>query len=84
MCQKCFDAVKKYYPRLPEKHYGDLLMGATAFPFGDAETVERQLKELIEKTDGTLEGAYAFAAAELDKGMAQFHGIEEYDSWSAA
>ncbi len=65
MCQKCVDLVKQYYPELPEDDYGDLLMSATAFPFGGPETVERQLKELREKTDGTLQGAIRFACEEL-------------------
>lgn len=69
MCQKCIDAVKKHFPKLPKKHYGELLMSATAFPFGEPEYIEKQLKELKRKTDGTLGGAIAYAHRKLDEAM---------------
>ena len=69
MCQKCVDAVKKYFPKLPKKHYGDLLMGATAFPVGDAKTIERQLKELVRRKATTLPAALAYAQRQLDQQM---------------
>ena len=69
MCQKCIDAVKKHYPDLPEKDWGDLLMSATAFPFGDPETIERQLAEAKANSDGTMEGAIAYANKQLDEAM---------------
>lgn len=74
MCQKCVDAVKKYYPKLPKKHYGDLLMNATAFPFGQPEYIAKQLKELRRKTDGSLDGAITYAHQQLHKGMARRKG----------
>ena len=61
--------VKKYFPKIKRKHYGALLMNATAFPFGSPKLILAQLKELSEKTDGTLGGAMAFAEAELDAAM---------------
>ena len=67
MCEKCLLAVKKYYPDLPESDYGDLLMSATAFPHGNHETVERQLKETREATDGTLAQAIGYAEAKMDE-----------------
>lgn len=67
MCKKCIALVKKFYPDLPESDYGDLLMSATAFPFGGPEIIEEQLRELREKTDGSLWGAIAFANQELLK-----------------
>lgn len=69
MCEKCVEAVRKYFPNLSQEDYGELLMGATCFPFGPPEMVEAQLKELQEKTDGSLLGALAFADAELIKAM---------------
>lgn len=71
MCQKCIDAVKKHYPNLPKKDYGELLMSATAFPFGQPEYIEKQLKELKRKTDGTLDGAIAYTHQQLHRAMAK-------------
>ena len=65
MCQKCVDAVQKYYPNLPEEDWSRLLWGATAFPMGDAEQIEEQLAELIENTDGSLESALAYADKQM-------------------
>jgi len=70
MCQKCADLVQKYYPKLSDEQHGALLFNATCFPFGNPEDVERQLKELVEKTDGTLDGALAFADTEMEAAMA--------------
>jgi len=73
MCQKCNDALDKYYPNLNEEERGDLLMSATAFPFGDAAYIENQLKELVENTDGTLHGALAFVDQEMHQILAESH-----------
>lgn len=73
MCQQCYDAVTKHYPTLTDEERGELLMGATAFPFCSPEHLESQLVELKEKTDGTLNGALAFADMELDRQMTEFH-----------
>jgi hypothetical protein len=71
MCQKCVDAVKRYYPDLPESDYGTLLLGATAFPFGGPDIIEKQLAEVLAASDGTLDGALAYAEREMDKAMAE-------------
>jgi hypothetical protein len=47
MCQKCVDAMKKYFPEIHEDQYGDILMNYTSFPFGDAEQIEAQVKHLL-------------------------------------
>lgn len=67
MCQLCVDAVKKWFPTVPKKQYGDLLMSATCFPMGDPQTIERQLRSMAEKGITTLEGASAYACEELFK-----------------
>ena len=59
----------KYYPDLSESDWGELLMGATCFPFGSPEMVERQVIELKEKTNGTLGQALAYADTQLRKAM---------------
>jgi len=71
MCQKCVDAVKKYFPSLRKKDYGELLMSATAFPFGSPAYIEGQLKKLSHKSDGSLLGAIGYAHEQLDKQMAK-------------
>lgn len=65
MCERCVELLKQYYPHLSEADAGELLMGATAFPFASPEYIEKQLKELREKTDGSLHGALVFAKAAL-------------------
>jgi hypothetical protein len=91
MCEKCVEAVKKWYPELPEDQWDDLLMDATCFPFGSPEMVEKQLKELREKTDGTLGGAIIFANEEMDKEYRQYKDSESskirelaYQKWELA
>lgn len=65
MCQRCVEAIQRHYPHLTEQEGGELLMGATCWPMGTPEMVEKQLIELKEKTDGTLVGALAYADKEL-------------------
>lgn len=55
------DLARKYYPDLTDRECSDLLMGGTCFPLGDADEVEKQLKELKDNTDGTLEAGLAWA-----------------------
>lgn len=70
MCQKCADAVKLHYPDLPDADYGDFLMSTTAFPFGCGDTVERQVREMREATDGSIAAAYKYAHDEFKKDCA--------------
>ena len=65
MCQKCVDACLKHYPLLTAEEWGELLMGATCFPFGSPEQVEEQLAELKKNTDGTLGSAIAWVEQQL-------------------
>ena len=44
-------------------------MGATCFPIGDAQQVEKNLVELKKNTDGTLKSALAYADAQLKKAL---------------
>jgi hypothetical protein len=50
---------------LAEAH--DLLMCATAYPFGGPHTVEAQLTEAKRATDGTVNAAMAYAAAQMEE-----------------
>jgi len=61
MCQQCLNHARRIFPNLPDSDIGELLFGATAFPFAQPETIEKQLLELKEQTDGTLNGMLAFA-----------------------
>lgn len=69
MCQRCVDAVRKYYPQVSDEDMGDFLMAATAFPAGGSDLIERQLKEAKEATDGSVEAACAFACAQVDAAL---------------
>ncbi len=66
MCNKCSLALQKYYPGLTEEEQGDILMNATAFPFGSEDLIERQLKEVCEATDGSFDKAIGYAEMKLD------------------
>lgn len=44
MCQRCVDAVKKYFPDCPVKEYGNFLLEATPFPCGTAQDTETALR----------------------------------------
>ena len=76
MCQQCLNHARRIFPSLPESDIGELLFGATAFPFAEPGTIERQLLELKEQTDGTLNGMLAFADHELWEAMKE---VEEKD-----
>ena len=72
MCQKCIDAAKRHYPDFSDEEVGALLMNATCFPFGSPELVERQIIEVRQNTDGSLQSAIDFAHEELDREMNKF------------
>lgn len=71
MCQKCIDSVKRYFPNLPEDKYGGFLMDCTCFPFGDAEEVEKQVKELSEQTS-SYEECQAIVERKLSEDMEKY------------
>ena len=77
MCERCALAVERHYPHLTEAERCEILMGATCFPFGSPESIEEQLVELKEKTDGTLRGALVFASAEMDRQMREFREAQK-------
>lgn len=61
MCKGCAEAVERHFPDCPPKDYGAFLINATAFPFGGAEVVDRQLAEA--KAAGCLTWKAAIAWA---------------------
>ena len=71
MCQKCVDAVEQYFPAVKHEDVGVLLFGATCFPFGGPEDVERQLREMHDAGVSTLDGAHAYAEREMDAAMTE-------------
>ncbi len=79
MCQQCINAVKEYLPLIADNDIGSLLISATCFPFGDAEMVERQVRELAEKTDGSLDACCAFADSVLDREMAKLRSVRIFE-----
>jgi len=71
MCQECVDAVKEYWPELPQDQWGDLLMGATAYPYGGPEKIRTQLAEMAERSGRHLGKALALADDDLFSGDAR-------------
>lgn len=69
MCAKCPVAIRRYFPDCPDDKMGDFLMSATSFPFGDGETVERQLREHRAAGVRTWREACARADAEMSAAM---------------
>lgn len=69
MCQKCVDALNKYYPDVPDDQVGTFLMCTTCFPAGDADTIARQLQEMYEATDGSIGAAYEYADKIVEESM---------------
>lgn len=81
MCKICVENVRKILPKIDDGQFAinRLLMGATCFPFGSPGQVESQLKELAEKTDGTLKECLDFAERELDVAMAKMKAEESVE-----
>ena len=46
MCEKCVDALDKYWPDLSKEERDELLWDGTCYPFGSGEQVAAQLKDL--------------------------------------
>ena len=69
MCQLCIDAVKQYWPDLPEEDWSTLLMGTTAYPFVSGEETARQLKEMAEASGCDLGTAMAIVNEEMRQAM---------------
>lgn len=69
MCERCIQAVREKLPLIGENDIGAVLWNGTAFPFGDADLVEKQIGELAAKTDGTLGAIMAYADAEIQRAM---------------
>ena len=69
MCQKCVDAVKRWFPKVRRKDYGDLLMSATAFPMAGPAYIEKQLKGMARKGITTVAAAAAYAGEQMERDM---------------
>ena len=69
MCQICVDAIKKYWPDLPEDKWGDFLMSCTCYPAGCGEQVAEQVKEMAEKSGCDLKRAMGIANQEMEEAM---------------
>ncbi len=77
MCKQCSILMEKYYPDMPMDERHELLMGATAFPFGGPETVEKQLIQLKENNITTLGSAICFAEEQMDKEYYRYKAWEK-------
>ena len=69
MCQKCVDAIKKYWPDLPEEDWRHLLWGATPYPCGSAEDVVQAIRQMAERSGCDVGLACAIADTELERDM---------------
>jgi hypothetical protein len=69
MCKQCVEMVEKYFPDCPKKEYGNFLMSATAFPFGDPDYIGTQLKQARDAGCKTYEEAIVFANNQLEESM---------------
>lgn len=69
MCERCAAAVTQYYPDCPADEMGNFLFGATSFPAGGPEDIERQLREASEAGCQTYREAMAYAARETERAM---------------
>jgi len=67
MCHECQSLAERYYPDLSNEDRYEVLIGATAFPFASPRTLEVQLRQLRRRTDGSLDGALAYADRALFK-----------------
>ena len=48
------DYIKEFFPDVTEQQADFILWEKTAFPMGGKEMVEKQIRELAEKTNGDL------------------------------
>ena len=73
MCNQCLYITELYLPHLNANEVGDLLMNATAYPFGTPQYIMGQIVELLENTDGSLHAMINFSMQQFD---------EEFKRWS--
>lgn len=65
MCQKCVDAIKKFWPNVPEDKWADVLWGLTCFPAGCGDIVAKQLEEMAIRSGQDLNKAQGIVWDEM-------------------
>jgi hypothetical protein len=65
----CHSAGIVMFPMLSLSDVHELLMSATCWPFGDCETVIKQLRETADNTDGSLDAAISMADKKMKEAM---------------
>ena len=73
----CHSAAHTLFPGLSSEERHELLFGATCWPFGDCETVMKQMRDILKNTDGSLMGALAYADDITTKAMRDIKRAEE-------
>ena len=81
MCEQCVEAVEQHFPGISDLDRRDLLWGATAFPFCDPGTVERQLAEHVSAGATTVDEACARADMETEAAMEEMHLRSQFMGW---
>lgn len=69
MCKSCVDAVRHFWPEMPDDEIGNWLYGATGFPFWTPEQLWRECATLKRKIGANYAAAYGIADHELDVAM---------------
>lgn len=72
MCNLCTEAVRKYFPDVPDEEYGNFLISVTSFPAGDGEEIYKQLRDLRVKT-ANWETCFAIADMEMNEAIKQLN-----------
>ena len=72
MCIDCMNALREHFPHLTEDEHWTLLMGATAFPFVDRDTLVDQITKRAKQSAGELRIALAICDMELTEGERKY------------
>jgi hypothetical protein len=66
------DLVKKYFPSFSVDDCYEVLWTTTCYPFGNSKDIEKNLQELKENTDNTVEGMIKYTYNKIDEHQQPF------------
>tara|TARA_B100001778_G_scaffold330827_1_gene334014 strand:- start:34134 stop:34388 length:255 start_codon:yes stop_codon:yes gene_type:complete len=67
MCQKCQDLVDELLPDISKEDLGRFLWSATAFPMAGCDILQKQIREMVERSGGDVDKAIALAHEDMDR-----------------